>query len=162
MRSFWIYFLRRLLVIPVTLLIMTAVLYALLMVAPAEERATLYMPPNQPRSMTQEKYQNVLNRIISENGLDDPYPVQYGRWAIKLLRGDWGYSPTYSAPVLDLLQSRTPATLEIAFYALLLIIPLGLISGLMAGWQPSHRWDRLFRATAYIGGSIPPFILGFF
>lgn len=162
MRSFWLYLLRRLLTIPVTLVIMTAVLYALLMLAPPEERATLYLPPNQPRVMTQEAYQNVINRIIAENGLDAPYPVQYGRWVVNLLRGDWGYSPTYNAPVLEMLRLRTPATLEIAFYALLLFIPLGLISGLLAGWRPSGHWDRPFRALAYVGGAIPPFILGLF
>ncbi len=162
MQSFLMYVLRRLLVIPVTLLIITAVLYALLMLASPEERATLYLPPNQPRVITPEAYENVINRIIEENGLDDPYPVQYGRWAVNLLRGDWGYSPVYGAPVLEMLHLRAPATLEIALYALLLLIPLGLISGLLAGWRPSHPWDRLFRGLAYVGGSIPPFILGLF
>ncbi|MBX3055043.1 MAG: ABC transporter permease [Anaerolineae bacterium] len=162
MHSFWIYVLRRLLVIPVTLFIMTAVLYALMMIAPPKERATLYLPPNQPRVMTERRYENVINHIIAEHGLDDPYPVQYGRWAINLLRGDWGYSPTYGAPVLQLLNLYAPATLELALYSLLLLIPLGLASGLMAGWRPSGLWDRLFRTAAYVGGSIPPFILGLF
>ncbi|HRQ39425.1 MAG TPA: ABC transporter permease [Chloroflexota bacterium] len=162
MHSFWTYVLRRLLVIPVTLLIVTAVLYALLMVASPEERATLYLPPNQPRVMSPETYENIINRIITENGLDDPYPVQYGRWVISLLQGEWGYSPLYGAPVLELLRQRTPATLEIAFYALLLLIPLGLMSGLLAGWRPDRYWDRLFRTLAYVGGSIPSFILGLF
>jgi len=162
MRSFWTYFLRRLLLIPVTLIIMTAVLYALIMVSPPEDRATLFLPPNQPRTMTPEKYQNIINRIIEENGLDQPFPVQYGRWVVNLLRGDWGYSPTFGASVLELLRLRTPATLEIAFYALLLFIPLGLISGLLAGWTPSGKWDRPFRAIAYVGGAVPPFILGLF
>lgn len=162
MHSFWFYVLRRLLVIPVTLFIITAVLYALLMVVPPEERATLYLPPNQPFVMLAETYENIIDRIIEENGLDDPYPVQYGRWVINLLQGEWGYSPLYGAPVLELLRQRTSATLEIAFYALLFLIPLGLASGLLAGWRPNRYWDRLFRTLAYVGGSIPPFILGLF
>lgn len=162
MRGFLFYTLKRLLVIPATLVVVTAVLYALAMLAPAEERAALYMPSNQPRVLTAASYQNMIDRIIAEKGLNDPYLVQYGRWAISLLQGDWGYSPIYNAPVLEMLRLRTPATLELTFYALLLLIPLGLISGLQAGWQPGHRWDNHFRMIAFVGGSIPPFILGLF
>ncbi|MCA9984368.1 MAG: ABC transporter permease [Anaerolineales bacterium] len=160
--SFWLYLVRRLLYIPVTLFIITATLYGLMMVAPPEERASLYLSPRLPRTLDQARLEAMLNRIVEENGLNDPYPVQYGRWAWNLLRGDWGYSPTFSAPVLELLQARAGTTLEIALYALLLLIPMGLVSGLRAGWRPMRFWDWLFRGLAYIGGAIPPFILGLF
>jgi peptide/nickel transport system permease protein len=94
--------------------------------------------------------------------LDDPYPQQYGRWLIKLMQGDWGYSPTFNAPVLELLRLRTPVTLELTFYSLLLLIPLGLTSGLLAGWRPDRIWDKQFRTLAFVGSAIPPFILGLF
>ena len=160
--SFWLYLLRRLLYIPVTLFVITATLYGLMMVAPPEERASLYLSPRLPRTLSQERLEAMLNRIVEENGLNDPYPVQYGRWALNLLRGDWGYSPTFSAPVLELLQTRAGTTLEIACYALLMLVPLGLISGLRAGWRPRRPGDWLFRGLAYVGGAIPPFILGLF
>lgn len=162
MRTFLTYLFKRLLIIPATLLVITAVLYSMAMLAPPEERASLYMPPNPPRTLTQEKYQNMIDRIIAENGLDDPFIFQYGRWLFNLIQGDWGYSPTFNASVLDLLQARTPVTLELTFYSLLLLVPLGLMSGLLAGWQPHRRWDNQFRGIAFIGGSIPPFILGLF
>ncbi|WP_420641156.1 ABC transporter permease [Candidatus Leptofilum sp.] len=156
------YVLRRLLIIPVTLLAVTIVLYSFFMSVPAEERAALYMPPNQPRIMSAEKLENLTNRIIEENGLNDPFLQQYGRWASGLLSGDWGYSPSFNAPVLDLLQRRTAVTLELAFYALLTLIPLGIISGVVAGWRPGSRQDSSFRTAAFIATSIPPFILGMF
>jgi ABC-type dipeptide/oligopeptide/nickel transport system permease component len=80
MSLFLRYFAKRLLLIPLTLLVVTAVLYGIVMLAPAEERASLFMPPNPPRTVTQEKYQNMIDRIIEENGLDDPFIFQYGRW----------------------------------------------------------------------------------
>jgi peptide/nickel transport system permease protein len=160
--SFLTFVLRRLLIIPLTLLVVTAVLYSFFMVVPAEERAALYLPPNIPRIMSQEKMENLINRIIDENGLDDPFWQQYGRWASNLLQGDWGYSPTFNAPVLDLLQRRTAVTLELAFYALLTLIPLGIVSGVIAGWRPGSKRDNSFRTTAFIATSIPPFILGIF
>ena len=160
--SFLAFTLRRLLIIPVTLLVVTMALYSFFMSVPAEERAALYLPPNQPRIMTQEKMDNLINRIIEENGLDDPFLQQYGNWASGLLQGDWGYSPTFNAPVLDLLQRRTAVTLELAFYALLTLIPLGVISGVISGWRPGSKRDNGFRTTAFIATSIPPFILGMF
>ena len=47
--SFWLYLVRRLLYIPVTLFIITATLYGLMMVAPPEERASLYLSPRLPQ-----------------------------------------------------------------------------------------------------------------
>ncbi|MCA9899358.1 MAG: ABC transporter permease [Ardenticatenaceae bacterium] len=160
--SFLAFALRRLLIIPLTLLVVTMVLYSFFMSVPAEDRASLYLPPNTPRVMTPEKMENLINRIIEENGLNDPFLQQYGRWATNLLRGDWGYSPTFNAPVLELLQRRTAVTLELAFYALLTLIPLGIASGVVTGWRPGSRRDGGFRTTAFIATSIPPFILGMF
>jgi peptide/nickel transport system permease protein len=162
MASFLLYLFKRLLIIPATLLVITAVLYAMFLLAPPEERASLYMTSNPPRVQTEEAAQNMIERVIAENGLDDPFLWQYGRWLTKLLRGDWGYSPTFNAPVLELLRLRTPVTLELTFYSLLTLIPLGLISGLLAGWRPHRAWDRQFRGLAFVGSAIPPFILGLF
>lgn len=160
--SFLTFVLRRLLIIPLTLLVVTMVLYSFFMSVPAEERAALYLPPNMPRVMTQEKMENLINRIIDENGLNDPFLQQYGNWVSGLLQGDWGYSPTFNAPVLELLQRRMAVTLELAFYTLLMLIPLGIISGMISGWRPGSKRDGSFRTAAFIATSIPPFILGIF
>jgi peptide/nickel transport system permease protein len=162
MQSFLLYLFKRLLILPLTLLVITAVLYGMVMLSPPDERASLYMTSNPPRVQTEEAHQNMINRVIAENGLDDPYLWQYGRWLSKLLQGDWGYSPTFNAPVLDLLRLRTPVTLELTVYSLLVLIPLGLISGLLAGWRPHGGWDNQFRGLAFVGSAIPPFILGLF
>lgn len=160
--TFLAFAIRRLLIIPMTLLVVTLVLYSFFMTVPAEERAALYLPPNMPRVMTQEKFNNLINSIIAEKGLDDPFLQQYGRWAGNLLQGDWGYSPTFNAPVLDLLQRRTAVTLELAFFTLLMLIPTGIISGVITGWRPGSKRDSSFRTAAFIATSIPPFILGMF
>jgi peptide/nickel transport system permease protein len=155
-----VFILRRLASIPLTLLIITAALYGIIMLAPAEERAALYLPPRLPRVMTPEAMQNVLSRIIAENGLNDPYPQQYLRWLGNLLQGDWGYSPALNDDVLPALVRRTPVTAELTLYSVLALIPLGLLSGVIAGWREGGRADRRFRSVAFIATSIPPFILG--
>lgn len=151
----------RLLMIPLTLLIITAALYGIIMLAPAEERAALYLPPRLP-PLTEQEMQNVLDRLIAEHHLNDPYPVQYARWLGDLLRGDWGWSPTFKEDVLVLLKRRLPVTAELTFYSVLTLIPVALAIGVMAGWRARGRFDRSFRLAAFAATSVPPFILGLF
>lgn len=151
---------RRLLTIPITLFVITAVLYGIVMLSPPEERAALYFPPRQPTNMSETQLQNLINQIIAQHGLDDPYPVQYTRWVSEMLRGNWGWSPTFNTEVFPLLWQRTAVTAELTIYSLLLLIPLGLISGVISGWWRYSRLDTWFRLTAFVGTSIPPFILG--
>lgn len=156
------FFLRRLLAIPMTLLVITAVLYGIIMLAPPEERAALYIPPHTRQNMPADLAAAHLQQIINENGLDDPYLVQYIRWLSRLVRGDWGYSPIINDSVLHALLQRTPVTAELTFYSILLLLPLGLIGGTLSGWYKNGRLDHTFRLTAFIATSIPPFILGLF
>jgi ABC-type dipeptide/oligopeptide/nickel transport system permease component len=152
----------RLLAIPLTLLIITAALYGIVMLAPAEERALLYFPPRVPSTLSAERMQQRIDALIAEHGLDDPYPVQYVRWAGRLLRGNWGYSPTFNEDVLTLLKRRLPVTAELTFYSVAFMVPIALISGVMAGWRSGGRFDRNYRVSAFVATSIPPFILGLF
>jgi peptide/nickel transport system permease protein len=151
----------RLLAIPLTLLIITAALYGIIMLAPAEERAALYLPPRMPL-LTEQEFQNVMNRLIVEHGLNDPYPVQYAHWLGNLLRGDWGWSPTFKEDVLVLLKRRLPVTAELTFYSVVVLIPTALLTGVMAGWRAERRFDKGFRLASFIATSIPPFILRLF
>ncbi|MBN1147127.1 MAG: ABC transporter permease [Anaerolineales bacterium] len=159
MSSYLQYLLRRLLAIPITLLILTAVMYGILMLAPVEARVQLYMP----RSTSNNPHlrpEVLRQQIIDQKGLDDPYPVQYARWVASLLRGDWGWSPGLRGDVLDALLARTPATAELTLYAVLLMVPLGIASGVIAGWRQNRAEDYGFRLLAFVATSIPPFILG--
>lgn len=154
------FLLRRLLFIPISLLITTFVLYGILNFAPAEARAEVYLPPNLPSRLTAEDFDRLIRLIIREHGLDDPMPVQYVRWLSGLVRGDWGYSPALDGPILPSLLARVPATAELALYSSLFFIPLGLISGVIAARRHERLGDAAFRALAFVGTSIPPFILG--
>ena len=78
-------------------------------------------------TVPEEILQRHIESIIEEHGMNDPYPVQYFHWVSELLKGNWGWSPVLRADVLDVLLKRTPATMELTVYSLLLFIPLGLI-----------------------------------
>ena len=142
-----------------TLLIVTALLYATVLFTPAETRATLYLPKRLPSRMTEQQYQKLIDNIIERYHLNDPYPVQYLYWLGNLAKGEWGYSPTQQKDVLTALLEKTPVTAELTIYSILLFIPLGLISGVIAGAKKNKIADHGFRLTAYIATTLPSFIL---
>jgi peptide/nickel transport system permease protein len=154
------YILRRFLSIPLTFLIATASLYALLLLAPPEERALLYMPPNLSPRATEETIAHMIQQIIETRHLADPFPVQYAIWLGGLVRGDWGFSPLTNQPVLPVLVARVPTTAELAIYSVLTFIPLGLLAGVFAARRSHSPADNAFRAAAFVATSLPPFILG--
>jgi peptide/nickel transport system permease protein len=153
------YLVRFLLTFIATLFLITALLYAVVMITPAETRASLYMPRRTSPRMTEEQYQEMLERNIERYHLNDPYPVQYYYWVTNMLKGNWGYSPTLQTDVLSAIIQRTPATAELTLVSLLLYIPLGLISGVIASVRRRKVADYSFRLTAFIATSLPPFIL---
>jgi len=112
--------------------------------------------------MPADQVEAIQKRIIEEHGLNDPYLQQYSHWIIGLLRGEWGYSPVYNDDVLDILLNRTPVTAELTLYSVVLLIPVGMVSGVLAGWRQNSRGDNRFRFAAFLATSIPPFILGLF
>jgi peptide/nickel transport system permease protein len=61
--------------------------------------------------------------------------------------------------VLPYFLRRTPVTLELTLLSLIVFIPLGLASGLISGWKTRTSFDHVFQSTAFLGTSIPPFIL---
>ncbi|HLB65088.1 MAG TPA: ABC transporter permease [Anaerolineales bacterium] len=152
--------LRRSLFIPLSFFVITATLFGILMLAPPEARAELYLPPRLPPNFTEEDFQRLIQIIIRDHGLDDPMPVQYVRWLSGLLQGEWAYSPALDGEILPGLLARVPATSELAIYTSLFFIPLGLVSGVLAARSRGRLIDSAFRLSAFIGTSIPPFILG--
>lgn len=152
------FLIRRLLAIPITLLIITATLYGVLMLAPVEVRAQLYMPKGSSNNPNL-RPEVLIQEIIKDQGLNDPYPVQYARWLGRLLRGDWGWSPGLRGDVLAALLARTPATAELTLYAVVLLIPLGIIGGGLAGAKEHGAADHAFRVVAFVATAIPPFVL---
>jgi peptide/nickel transport system permease protein len=150
----------RLISLVVTLFIITVVLYAFVMLTPVEVRASLYFPEglNTDR-LTDEALQRYTNLIIEKYNLDAPFPVQYATWATNLLRGNWGWSPILGEDVLPALLRRTSVSAELALYSMLLFIPLGLLSGINAGSKKDSRTDFRFRLAAFIGVTIPTFVL---
>ncbi len=81
-------------------------------------------------------------RAIERLGLDQPLWMQFGLFVKAALAGDLGRSFVHGVPAIDLILNRMPATLELAFVALLLAVGLGIPLGLVAGLAPKSLFGR--------------------
>jgi peptide/nickel transport system permease protein len=95
-----------------------------------------------------------------EHGFDRPLVVQYVDYLGDLATGNLGTSIKASLPVTTLLMQRLPMTIELAFYALLLAIPLGVLLGVVSASRRNSSIDVFTMAGANVGVSIPIFVLG--
>jgi ABC-type dipeptide/oligopeptide/nickel transport system permease component len=101
-----------------------------------------------------------LARLRTKLGLDDPLPVQYGRFLAGAVHGDFGVSVRQSEPALDLVLERLPATLELSLAAMVLAVVVAVPAGLIAaGWRGTLI-DQGAMLVALVGQSIPSFWLG--
>ncbi len=154
------YLLGRVLAAFVTFLIVTAVVYAISLLVPADDRARLYLP-ERLRYEDAGAIRLYLDKAIEQYGLDDPFPAQYGRWLGSLARGDWGTSALLRQDVLTVILLRSPATLELTLFAILIYIPLGLLLGAYIAWKQGQLADRIIRTASFAVTAIPPFVMGF-
>lgn len=93
-------------------------------------------------------------------GLDKPILEQYWIFLKAAARGDLGRSFVYNVPAIDLILSKLPATLELAFAAMLIAVPLAIPLGLVAGLKPDSFIGRAIMAGSILGFSLPTFWVG--
>jgi len=93
-------------------------------------------------------------------GLDKPIHVQFGYFLAGLLQGDLGTSFVHNRPALDLILSRLPATLELAFLAMALAVLIGVPLGMYAGLRPNAPASKVIMAASVVGFSTPNFWQG--
>jgi len=99
-------------------------------------------------------------RAIERLGLDQPLWVQFWLFLKAALAGDLGRSFVHGVPAIDLILSRMPATLELAFVALVISVGIGIPLGLLAGLKPQSLVGRSIMTGSIVGFSLPNFWLG--
>jgi peptide/nickel transport system permease protein len=99
-------------------------------------------------------------RAIAALGLDKSLPEQYWTFLTGALHGDFGKSFVHATPAVSLILERMPATLELAFAAMLIAVILGIPLGLWAGLRPNGISGRTIMAGSILGFSLPTFWVG--
>jgi peptide/nickel transport system permease protein len=104
--------------------------------------------------------QAIRESAIKAYGLDQPLWKQYLDFLGRLAAGDFGRSFLYNMPVLDLIASRIPATLELTLVAVLGATLLGVPLGMYAGYRPDSVLSRIIMTVSIFGFSVPTFWIG--
>src|ERR1700712_1410622 len=103
---------------------------------------------------------NAVDQLNSQLGTDRPVVIQYWDWLIGLLHGDLGLSFASRQPVSDLLWPAFGNSLKLAALVLILLIPIGLIGGVIAAVQRGKFVDHLVTLSAVTATTIPDFVTG--
>ncbi len=93
-------------------------------------------------------------------GLNDPFLIQYGRYLVRAVQGDFGISYRHRRPVGQLIIERLPATLELSFVAALLALAIGVPMGVYTGLHREGFVSKIFMTVSLIGVSLPTFLIG--
>jgi peptide/nickel transport system permease protein len=145
------YILRRLAqIIPLALLVASLVF------------SLIHLIPGDPVEMMlgENAQRGDVEALRSDLGLDRPLLEQYGSYLSGLMRADLGRSLHYGVPVTDLLAQHYPATLELAFAAMLVALLVSIPLGMLAAFYRGGWVDHSSRFLALLGVSMPNFWLG--
>ncbi len=103
--------------------------------------------------------EDVILRVRTEMGLDQPIPVQFLHYLYQLAHGDFGMSVLTKNPVAQDIVRFFPATFELATAALLLAALIGIPLGVWAAVRQGSFTDQAIRVVCLAGHSVPVFML---
>ena len=122
---------------------------------------TRVLPGDPARTLAGEQADpTTVEQIRVQMGLDAPVPVQFFRYVGDLLHGDLGFAWHTGHPVLDDFATRLPATVELALFALVIAVLVGVPVGILSATHRDRPVDHVTRVFSLIGASMPVFWLG--
>lgn len=147
----WLYVAKRLMQALLTLLLASALSFAIMQLAPGSYLDTLKQNPQiAPETIEQLKQQF---------GLDQPVYLQYWHWLVRVvLAGDFGTSFVYKRSVSSLLWERMGNTVLLAISSLVVTWAIALPLGIVGAVRQNTRVDQFLRVLSYIGQGFPSFI----
>ncbi|MBT3239495.1 MAG: ABC transporter permease [Chloroflexi bacterium] len=143
-------FMRILLTIPMILILVTVVFFVLRVLPGDPALAVL-------REGASEEQLEAFRETL---GLNKPLPEQYFEFVSGLVRFDFGESMTRDRPVVDEIKTFFPATVELAFYSMFVIVGVGIFSGVYAAQKRKTAADYTIRILSIVLYSLPIFWLG--
>lgn len=141
----------RLLTTAITLFGVAVIVFVVVRVVPGNPIAMM-LPPGATEAD--------IARLTAHYGFDKSIPEQFLIWTQGVLRGDFGTSITARQPVLDLVFSRLPATLELSVMALVIAVILGGFAALTGTRARETKTEAAIDVANGMALSIPDFLWG--
>lgn len=145
------YIARRIGYMLITLVVISIIIFTLAEVVPVDPARSIL------GAYTTDENVKVLREKM---GLDRPVVERYFNWLIKAMRGDLGESFRLGVDIGPLLLTRLRNSLYLAFFALIMMIPLSLLAGIVAGLKESKWQDTVISTVGLIVTSLPEFVTG--
>ncbi len=163
------YFLRRLLLIPPTLLGVTVLVFCITRFAPGGpvEQAIMRAQAGETGAGGTSRGPNrgalstaQIEQLKAYYGFDQPVHVAYFHWLGRVLRGDLGSSFTYSEPVWQVIARCLPVTLAYGVISLVLVYLISLPLGILKAVKHRTLLDMISSVVVFVGYAIPGYALG--
>ena len=145
------YIARRVLIAIPTLLIVSVMVFTLQQLLPGDPVLTMAGEERDPQ---------VLAYLREKYRLDDPIPIQYFVWLGQVVQGNLGVSLRTDIPVLQLILGKLPVTIELAVFAMIVALAIGIPTGILSSVKKGTSVDYAANVIALSGLSIPNFWLG--
>jgi len=146
------YFVRRLFILVVTLLLASVAIFAVVNVIPGDPAQVILGTQATPET---------LERVRERIGLDQPLHVRYLDWIQGIVfRADFGESITYDLSITQLIATRLAVTGPLALMAMLVAVVIALPLGIYAGTHRRRIGDYGAMIFSQLGMAIPAFWLG--
>jgi peptide/nickel transport system permease protein len=145
------YLVRRIASIVPTLIFVSMLIFGLQQLLPGDPAIVLAGEERDP---------NVVAYLREKMHLDEPLPVRYLYWIKGVLHGDLGESLRMQKPVLELILEKLPVTIELAGFAIVIALVIGVPAGILSAVKRNTAWDYGANAVALWGLSTPNFWLG--
>jgi peptide/nickel transport system permease protein len=146
------FILRRLLLAVVTLFGVSWLIFGIMWMIPGDVAIAILGDGANPERIA---------ALREQMGLNDPWYVQYGRWAKDIVSGNLGTSLFIAnKPVKDLIAEHLPITVNLAVYTMTVAVIVGVTLGTISGIWHDTMLDYICRVFSVIGLSVPVFWLG--
>ncbi len=141
------YIVRRILIAIPVLIGITLITFVLLNVVPGDP----------VEIMLKRSDDATIQKVREQLGLNDPLPVQYGRFVLNACKGDLGKSFIANLPVSDMIRNAFPNTVKLAFTAFVVASTMGLVVGIVSAVKQYSFLDHFMMICALLGISAPAF-----
>ncbi len=145
------YFIKRMLMIVPTLLLVTLTVFIVMQLIPGDPVLMMMRDVNNPE---------LVQQLREELGLDKPVIVQYFDWLGRIVQLDFGNSIVTGEPVLEAMLDRFGVTAQVVVISMVLATFIAIVGGSIAAWMHNRRPDLVITVLAVFSMSIPSFWVG--
>lgn len=145
------FLIKRLWLALITLILLSVIVFAISTILPGNVGRSVLGP-----FATQES----VDALNAQLGTDRPILEQYWDWASGLVQGDLGQSLTLQVPAWDLLRPALENSLKLALVAFLIVVPLSIMGGVIAGLRYGGFTDKGITIAGISFAAMPEFVTG--